>query len=101
MCIFVLQNHEKMFLKNLFRRKQKLNLDSYEVFNVYSNEADAYIAKGVLETNGIKCFIVGDTLSSVYPSQLSFAGLRLMVRNVDFFMASQLLNDYEQAQYPS
>lgn len=79
-----------MFFKNLFKRK-RLDLDCYDVFETYYNEADAYIAKGVLETNGIACFIVGDTLSSVYPSQLSFAGLRLMVRRVDFMMARQLL----------
>lgn len=81
------------FLSLIFPRKSKLNLDRFEVFRVYSNEADAFIDKGVLETNGIKCFIEGETLSSVYPSQLSFSGIRLLLRQADFFIAEHILTE--------
>lgn len=75
----------------LFRDKNKANLDRFEFYRTYYDRAEAYIAKGVLETNGIKCFIEGDTLSSVYPSQLTFSGLRMFLRKADFLMADQLL----------
>lgn len=79
-------------LSKIFNRKKKSpNLENFELFNIYANQADAFIAKGVLETNGIKCFIEGETLSSVYPSQLSFSGIRLFIRKGDFLMADQLL----------
>lgn len=81
----------KGILKLFSREKEIPNLDSFELFNVYGNQADAFIAKGVLETNGIKCFIEGETLSSVYPSQLSFSGIRLFIRKGDFLIADQLL----------
>ena len=83
----------KNLLTRLFNPKRESDLSQFEVYNVYSNESDAYIVKGVLETNGIKCFVEGDTLSSVYPSQLSFSGIRLYIRKGDFLMADNLLPD--------
>lgn len=43
------------------------NDDRLVVFNSYVNDADAYIAKGVLETNGVPCIINNEIFSSVYP----------------------------------
>ena len=80
-------------LKHIFSSKRTTDLDKFEMYKEYYNPGEAYIAKGVLETNGIKCFIDGDTLSSVYPSQLSFSGLRLFVRRADFLMADELLGN--------
>ncbi|MCH5247961.1 MAG: DUF2007 domain-containing protein [Muribaculaceae bacterium] len=67
------------------------DLDRFEVYRVFSNETDAFILKGMLETNGIKCFIEGDTLSSVYPSALTFSGTRLLIMKKDFLMADHLI----------
>lgn len=78
-------------LKDLFKTgKREEELDRFELYKVFYNESDAYIVKGMLETNGIKCFIEGDTLSSVYP-HLSFSGIRLLIQRKDFIMADELL----------
>lgn len=87
----------KNLLTKFIKTKKTADLDGFELYNVYSSQSEAYIARGVLETNGIKCIIEGDILSSVYPSQLSFSGLRLYVRRVDFLMADQLLGNEETA----
>lgn len=84
----------KNFIRKIFNPQlSKPDLERFELYNVFSNDAEAYIAKGVLETNGIKCFIEGDTLSSVYPSQLSFSGVRLLLRKCDFLIADNLLSE--------
>lgn len=79
------------FFEYLFLSRQPVNLDRFELYNTYSDAGEAYIIKGVLETNGIKCIIEGDSLSSVYPS-LSFTGYRLLIKRADFIMADQLLS---------
>lgn len=83
----------KKFLNRFLNINQHTDIDHFELYNTYSNISDAYIVKGVLETNGIKCFIEGDQLSSVYPSQLSFSGIRLFIRRADFLIANQLLSE--------
>ena len=48
--------------------------------NVYNSDVDAHIAKGLLESNGIKCIIDNEIMSSIYPIPFSTIGqVRLMV----------------------
>ena len=74
-------------------KKGTTDIDRFELFRVLSTEHEAYIIKGMLETNGIKCFIDGEALSSVYPSALTFSPLRLFIRKADFLMAEELLDE--------
>ncbi len=37
------------------------------LFNTYTRDVDAYIAKGVLETNGVECWITNENFNSIYP----------------------------------
>lgn len=78
-------------LSLIFPQRGVPDLDKFEVYNIYYNEAEAFIAKGILETSGIKCFLEGETLSSVYP-QLPFTGIRLLMRQGDFLIADHILS---------
>ena len=48
-------------------------LDELVIFDKFTDLAEAYIIKGMLETNGIPCVIEGGVLSSVYPTSLEFS----------------------------
>ncbi len=63
------------------------------LLNEYYSDAEAYIAKGVLETNGIPCIINNEIMSSVYPITVTTLGaIRLMVFERDLETARELLN---------
>lgn len=63
------------------------------LLNEYYSDAEAYIAKGVLETNGIPCVINNEIMSSVYPITVTTLGaIRLMVFERDLETARELLN---------
>ncbi|MEZ3591697.1 MAG: DUF2007 domain-containing protein [Muribaculaceae bacterium] len=50
------------------------------LFDTYYSDADAYIDKGVLETNGVPCVIMNEIISTVYPLTMTPLGaIRLMV----------------------
>ena len=60
--------------------------------NVYNSDAEAYIAKGLLESNGIKCIIDNEIMSTIYPIPFSTIGqVRLMVLQRDENIARELL----------
>lgn len=60
--------------------------------NVYNSDVDAHIAKGLLESNGIKCIIDNEIMSSIYPIPFSTIGqVRLMVLQRDENMAREIL----------
>lgn len=60
--------------------------------NVYNSDAEAYIAKGLLESNGIKCIVDNEIMSSIYPIPFSTIGqVRLMVLQRDENIARELL----------
>lgn len=82
----------KNFFRYLFTGKEKPDLDRFELYRTFNSDVEAYIAKGVLETNGIYAQLEGNTLSSVYP-HLGFSELRLYIRRADFLMADQLLEE--------
>ena len=63
-----------------------------KLLNQYSNEAEAYIDKGYLETNGIKCEIVSNAMSDIFPAPGAGNGsIDLYVENSQFDEASRLL----------
>lgn len=67
---------------------------SLVLLNEYYSDAEAYIAKGVLETNGIPCVINNEIMSSVYPITITSLGaIRLMVFERDLEAARSLLNE--------
>ena len=60
--------------------------------NVYNSDAEAHIAKGLLEANGIRCIIDNEIMSSIYPIPFSTIGqVRLMVLQRDENIARELL----------
>lgn len=66
--------------------------DDLVIFDTYVNDADAYIAKGVLETNGIPCVINNEIFSSVYPVTLSpWGAIKLLVFRRDLERAHQIM----------
>ncbi|MCM1518087.1 MAG: DUF2007 domain-containing protein [Pseudoflavonifractor sp.] len=55
-------------------------VEGWVLFRTYYSDADAYIDKGVLETNGVPCVILNEIMSTVYPLTLTPLGaIRLMV----------------------
>ncbi len=78
-----------------------MNDNDLVVFDTYYTDADAYIAKGVLETNGVPCIINNEIMSSVYPITVTSLGeIKLLVFRRDLelarrIMASKPLSDQE------
>ncbi len=72
------------------------NGDDLILFNAYYSDVDAYIAKGVLETNGIPCVINNEIMSSVYPITITTLGeIRLFIFRRDLYAARRLFADDE------
>lgn len=68
------------------------NDDRLVVFNSYVNDADAYIAKGVLETNGVPCIINNEIFSSVYPVGLPpWGSIKLLIFRRDMEKAIRIM----------
>lgn len=64
--------------------------DELVEFDSYTNIADAYIAKGILETNGVQCVINGQLMSTLY---FGVPGIdpRLYVRRKDLELARRIM----------
>ena len=62
------------------------------VFGTYYSDADAYIAKGVLETNGVPCIINNEIMSTVYPITVTSLGeIKLVVFRRDLELARRIM----------
>ena len=62
------------------------------LLNQYSNTTEAYIDKGFLESNGVKCEIISNAMSDIFPAPGAGNGsIDLYVANQDFEMAKKLL----------
>lgn len=62
------------------------------LLNQYSNEAEAYIDKGYLESNGIECEVISNAMSDIFPAPGSGNGsIDLYVADSQYDKASQLL----------
>ncbi len=58
--------------------------DKFILYKEYYLLADAYLEKGLLETNGVKCIIENEIMSSVYPiTHTSLGSIRLLLRESD------------------
>jgi hypothetical protein len=66
--------------------------------DVFTNEPEAYLAKGALEAFGIDCMISRDDCGGQRPHLALTGGLRLMVRANDAQRAAEVLKpDAESA----
>ena len=62
------------------------------LLNQYSNEAEAYIDKGFLESNGIECDVISNAMSDIFPAPGAGNGsIDLYVSDQQYEKASQLL----------
>lgn len=65
-----------------------------KLLNQYSNEAEAYIDKGYLESNGIKCDVISNAMSDIFPAPGAGNGsIELYVSDEDYQKAYKLLFD--------
>lgn len=63
-----------------------------KLLNQYSNEAEAYIDKGYLESNGIQCDVISNAMSDIFPAPGSGNGsIDLYVPESEYERASELL----------
>ena len=63
-----------------------------KLLNQYSNEAEAYIDKGYLESNGIQCDVISNAMSDIFPAPGAGNGsIDLYVPDSEYEKASQLL----------
>lgn len=63
-----------------------------KLLNQYSNEAEAYIDKGMLESNGIKCEVISNAMSDIFPAPGAGNGsIDLYVDDAQFNEAEKLL----------
>lgn len=62
------------------------------VLKVFSSDADAHIALGVLRTNGINCALENEINASVFAlPTASYCGIKLLVNPADAEIAARLL----------
>ncbi len=65
-----------------------------KLLNTYSNEAEAYIDKGMLAAAGINTVIVYNALSDVFPApDAGTTEIALYVDDEDYDRAAAMLND--------
>lgn len=63
-----------------------------KLLNQYSNEAEAYIDKGYLESNGIECEVISNAMSDLFPAPGSGNGsIDLYVADSEYRKAYDLL----------
>lgn len=68
--------------------------DSLIVLKEFYSDADAHIAKGVLDSEGIPCIINNEIFSSVYPiTTAPWGAIKLLVFRRDYEKALQILNN--------
>ena len=60
----------------------------------FDNSIDAHILMARLESEDIECFLIGDTINSIYPS-LDFTsnGVKLKIFERDYDKAIKIIND--------
>ena len=71
--------------------KKNDNPDELILFNAYPTDADAYIAKGVLETNDIPCIVENEIMATMLSGFGGMGGYRLMIFRRDLGAATELL----------
>jgi hypothetical protein len=72
-------------------------LENLTTLKIFNTRIEAEVLRSLLESSCIKSWILSDDAGSMYPSQASINGVRLMVRDEDFKTASALLAKNEPA----
>jgi len=72
-------------------------LENLTTLKIFNNRIEAEVLRSLLESSGIKSWILSDDAGSMYPAQASINGVRLMVRDEDFKTAIELLTSNEPA----
>lgn len=68
------------------------NADDMVLLDRYPDAVSAYIAKGVLSTNGVESYVTNECWASLYPlPDLPCMQVGLMVRNGDVDLAREIL----------
>lgn len=66
-----------------------------QVVKLYENRMDAEIAKGFLENNGIKAFIMSDTGAGVHPELAERHSIKLCVADEEVESAQEILKSVD------
>lgn len=61
------------------------------LYNEYSNSSDAYIVKGVLDTNGVPAIVDNSIMGTLLGGIPAVGSFRVMVRRKDLETARRLL----------
>ncbi|MBP5456814.1 MAG: DUF2007 domain-containing protein [Paludibacteraceae bacterium] len=73
---------------------ENYNDESMVVVATYYNQSQANIAKGLLEANGIECFLKDEFINQIFsPFNPAFGGIKLCVLEHNADDARQLLNN--------
>ena len=67
--------------------------DSTVCIAKFGNEFEAHMARGLLESHGIPCFVAKDDCGGMRPFMQLSTGVRLIVRQSDAKQAANILND--------
>ena len=65
------------------------------LYKEYGNSSDAYIAMGVLETNGVPAIVDNSIMGTLLGGIPAVGSFRLMVRLKDFELARRLMSGTE------
>ncbi len=63
----------------------------FKKVKTFKSRIEAEIAKGFLESKGIKSFILADDAGNMYPSQDFVNGVFLLTENKDYLKAKEIL----------
>lgn len=67
------------------------------VFGSFYNDVEAYILKGVLETNGVPCVINNELMSTVYPLPVSDVGsINVLIPSDKLELAKEIIESRNQ-----
>lgn len=72
--------------------------DDAVIVESFSTRLEAELAAGVLESEGIRAFVVADDAGGAYPPLQTVRGVKLLVLGDDADRARTLLSDWRQAQ---
>ena len=75
-----------------------MSKDSSEskVVATFQSIVDAYIAKGVLASEGVESWVINALISTIYPILNPDGGIRLIVRDEDFERAVEIINNMKE-----
>lgn len=76
------------------------NPEELVTFGVYPDAVSAYIAKGVLNTNGIECVITNERMSGIFPlPDLPIGQVSILVFKKDLQIAKEIMSSATMDEY--